>query len=287
MSETGKVTVFEMRNAAQMDLAVLTRSMPCARSLHKDAELVYVCDGELEVLIDDESVTVRAGETLIIGSFVIHEFVPPENDVTALRVKLVAQWLEAPFWNDAEKEKLRSLFSRALVLRRDERLLAIFGALQKNMGRPLASYCCLAEMMKLTALLLEDPELIDRFCYSQMTGNGSLSEALEYLYLHCHEEMTLGMLADHMGMSESYCSKSFHQMLGVTFTEFVNTLRISNARWLLLNTSQAIIQVAQEAGFSSIQTFNRVFRKICGCTPSEYRIQSRVNRERLPEGGRV
>ena len=287
MSETGKVTMFEMRNAAQMDLAVLTRAMPCARSLHKDAELVYVCDGELNVLIDDECVTVHSGETLIIGSFVIHEFVPPENEVTALRVKLVTQWLEAPFWNDEEKEKLRLLFSHAIVLRRDDRLREIFGSLEKTVGRPQAAYCCLAEMMKLTALLLEEPDVIDRFCHSQMAGNGSLSETLEYLYLHCHEEITLGMLADHMGMSESYCSKSFHQMLGVTFTEFVNTLRVSNARWLLLNTNQPIIQVAQEAGFSSIQTFNRVFRKICGCTPSEYRIQSRANRERLPEGGHI
>lgn len=286
MSESGKVTIFEMRNAAQMDLAVLTRGMPCARSLHKDAEIVHVCDGELKVLIDDECVSVRAGETLIIGGFVIHEFVSPENEVTALRVKLIAQWLEAPFWNDAEKEALRTLFSRAIVLRRDERLIHIFKSLETMVGRPQASYCCLAEMMKLSALLLEETDLVEHFCHSQPAGSGSLSETLEYLYLHCHEEITLGMLAEHMRMSESYCSKYFHQMLGVTFTEFVNTLRISNARWLLLNTNRTVIRVAQESGFSSIQTFNRVFRKICGCTPSEYRLRSPANREWLAEGGK-
>lgn len=287
MSEEKRVTLLEMRNAAQMDLAVLTRGMPCARSLHKELELVYVCAGELKVLIDDESVCVRAGETLVIGGFAIHEFVPPEKDVTALRVKLVAQWLEAPFWNDAEKKRLRGLFSRVFVLKQDERLRTIFDALEKDMGRSLAAYCCLAEMMKLSALLLEDESVIDRFCHLQLNGSGGLSETLEYLYLHCHEEMTLGRLAKHMGMSESYCSKYFHQMLGMNFTEFVNTLRISNARYLLSNTDHAVIQVAEDAGFSSIQTFNRVFRKICGCTPSEYRVQSRSNRESLPEGGLV
>lgn len=287
MPEAKRETLFEMHNAAQMDFAVLRRNMACARSLHKELELVHVCACELKALIDDECVTAGKGETLVIGGFVIHEFVAPEDKVTALRVKLASQWLEAPFWDENERQKLRGLLSQAFVLGPDKRLFAIFGTLEQDRGRPLCAYCCLAEMMRLAALLLEEPQLIDRCCRSAMAGLGSLSETLEYLHLHCGEEMTLGRLARHMGMSESYCSKYFHQMLGVTFTEFVNTLRVSNARHLLTNTSQPVIQIAEDAGFSSIQTFNRVFRIICGCTPLEYRAKSRSNRERTPEGGIV
>lgn len=284
MMEAGRETLFEMRNAARIDFAVLGRNMPCARSLHKELELVHVCTGELKVLIDDECVTVGTGQTLVIGGFVIHEFVPPENEVTALRVKLAAQWLEAPFWDDDERQRIRNLFSQAFVLGEDKRLFSIFAALEQDLGRPLCAYCCLAEMMRLSALLLEEPELITHFCKNAIAGLGSLSETLEYLHLHCGEEMTLGRLAAHMGMSESYCSKYFHQMLGVTFTEFVNTLRVSDARHLLTNTNRPVIQIAEEAGFASIQTFNRVFRKICGCTPSEYRANSRANRVGMKEG---
>ena len=112
----GQTASFDTRNAARMDLAVLRRNMPCTRSLHKNLELVHVGTGELRVLIEDERVTLRAGETLIIGGFTIHEFVPPEDEVKALRVKLAAQWLEAPFWNDEERERMRALFSRSFVL---------------------------------------------------------------------------------------------------------------------------------------------------------------------------
>lgn len=280
MTGTARAARFDADGNGRMDIVILNSDMPCVRSLHKELEIAYIRTGGLWVMIDDERVPIRAGETLVISGFTIHEFITPASEVQAVRVKLWPEWLEAPFWSLAEKKRLRDLLSRPFVIGEDERVSRLFAEATEAMDGEQLQYRCLNKMMEMAALLLEDRRLVSRCCASGGKAAGGMSDALEFLHTHCHEDISLGQLARHVGMSESYCSKVFHQMMGVTFTDFVNTLRVSDARYLLGNTDHSVIEIADEVGFSSIQTFNRVFRKNCGQTPSEYRAQMRAYRAR-------
>lgn len=98
-----------------------------------------------------------------------------------------------------------------------------------------------------------------------------IEDLLLFVREHCYSELTLKMLADHVGLTESYCSKYFKQNVGSSFLDYVTTRRVSHAQRLLKYTDYSITEIIEMSGFSSIQTFNRVFKKQTGMTPTEYR----------------
>lgn len=59
--------------------------------------------------------------------------------------------------------------------------------------------------------------------------------------------------------------------MNITFTEYLNNYRISQACYLLKNSNQSIGEIAINCGYNSLRTFHRNFRKITEMTPNEYR----------------
>ena len=62
------------------------------------------------------------------------------------------------------------------------------------------------------------------------------------------------------------------EVTGYTVVQYIQLTRIKNAQYLLLNSSNKITQISEQTGFSSFTQFNRVFRKFCGMSPSDYKI---------------
>ena len=77
-------------------------------------------------------------------------------------------------------------------------------------------------------------------------------------------------------MSTFYFCKMFRKFTGVNFTEFLSRVRIEKARNLLLNPNLRISEIAYEVGFQSLTHFNRVFKKLLGQSPTEFRAHLKV-----------
>ena len=73
------------------------------------------------------------------------------------------------------------------------------------------------------------------------------------------------------GFSKFHFSRLFKQFTDQTFCGYLNQRRISAAETLLLNPRLSITDVALQSGFSSLSTFNRTFRTLKSCTPSEFK----------------
>jgi len=65
----------------------------------------------------------------------------------------------------------------------------------------------------------------------------------------------------------------FKKITGINFTDYLSRVRIEKAKNLLLNRNLRISEIAYEVGFQSLTHFNRVFKKITGQSPTEYRGQ--------------
>ena len=65
-------------------------------------------------------------------------------------------------------------------------------------------------------------------------------------------------------------SKVFKQLTGTGFIRYLNTIRITLASELLIRSDTPMTQIAFSCGFQNVRNFNRVFKEIAGCTPSEY-----------------
>lgn len=97
------------------------------------------------------------------------------------------------------------------------------------------------------------------------------NKVFDYLEEHYAEDITLEKVADVAGFSKFHFSRLFKQCSGYNFYDYLCYRRIKSAENLLLNPQNSITEVALQSGFSSLSTFNRTFKKIKGCTPSEYR----------------
>ncbi len=87
-------------------------------------------------------------------------------------------------------------------------------------------------------------------------------------YMH---DISLDTLADIAGYSKYHFSRIFKQFSSMSHVTYINRRRIRAAETLLLNPKLSITDVAINSGFSSLTTFNRVFKEIKHCTPSEFK----------------
>ncbi len=94
---------------------------------------------------------------------------------------------------------------------------------------------------------------------------------LQYCSTHFKEEISVTDVAEELGLSNSTVSHIFGQRLGVRFNDHIHALRLSEAVQLLHNKHYSVTDVSAMAGFPTIRTFNRAFRKQYGMSPSAYR----------------
>lgn len=92
-------------------------------------------------------------------------------------------------------------------------------------------------------------------------------------------DLTLATLAEQLGMTDKVLSYVLNEGLGVSYVDYVNGLRVEEAKRQLADPTTAhltVLGIGLNAGFSSKATFNRVFKRSTGTTPSEYRKQARL-----------
>lgn len=93
----------------------------------------------------------------------------------------------------------------------------------------------------------------------------------DYIDTHYMEDLTLDTVADASGFSKYHFSRLFKQYTDSTFYDYLCRKRIRVAEDLLANPDLSVTEIALQSGFSSISTFNRIFKSIKNCTPTEYR----------------
>lgn len=102
--------------------------------------------------------------------------------------------------------------------------------------------------------------------------NERMNKMLKYINANVSNPL-LGapMVCDEFGMSTTYFSRIFKEDTGVNFSVFLQTLRITKAKNLLLETNMTLNAIAQEVGYISSQNLLRLFKRYEGMSPSAYR----------------
>src|SRR5580765_6078348 len=100
-----------------------------------------------------------------------------------------------------------------------------------------------------------------------------ITRAKEFIQDHQTENLRLGHVAKACNTSTFYFCKMFKKVTGINFTDYLSRVRIEKSKNLLLNPNLRVSEIAFEVGFQSLTHFNRVFKKILGQSPTEYRDQ--------------
>lgn len=99
----------------------------------------------------------------------------------------------------------------------------------------------------------------------------AITRARKFIQDHQADDLSLAEVARAVNTSTIYFCKLFKKVTGLNFTEYLSQLRIEKAKNLLLNPNLRVSEIAYETGFQSLTHFNRVFRRIAGQSPTNYR----------------
>lgn len=230
------------------------KSRACAACLRLQQELSETAQTEPQTLtcelgLSDTAVPIRFGERLVgfLQTGQVFCKKPTESRFNRAAMQ-VAQW-----GLEIEKDQLRKAYFSTKVLSSQQhdsvvKLLAIFG-----------QHISMVSNQILVQRASAEPPSIKR--------------AKQYIQDHQAEDLSLGMVAKAVNMSTFYFCKMFKRTTGLNFTDYVSRTRVEKARNLLLNRNLRITEIAYEIGFQSLTHFNRVFKKVTGQSPTEYRRQ--------------
>lgn len=104
--------------------------------------------------------------------------------------------------------------------------------------------------------------------------NAIMQKALDFIHGHYTEELTLQLVSSHVHISRNYFSVLFKRFIGENFIDYVMNLRIQKAKELLENTSMRVYEVAEQSGFNDVKYFSKLFKKLTGSSPIDFRSRS-------------
>jgi len=119
---------------------------------------------------------------------------------------------------------------------------------------------------KLTGL-----EKDDFIASGDSSGDILIQKAKQYIQDNYVNDISLQDIADHVHLNPNYLIKAFKKSEKITPIDYLNHVRIAQAKLLLLSNKFSVGQVSMMTGFNNIPYFTKVFKKHTGKTPSEYK----------------
>ncbi len=101
-------------------------------------------------------------------------------------------------------------------------------------------------------------------------GNNLINEAKSFIQEHYNEQISLPWLAEHLQVSESHLSRFFKLSTGLSFTQYLINTRIEAAINLMKNSNLKVYEIAEKVGYTNVEHFSRMFKRMTGKTPKEY-----------------
>lgn len=226
--------------------------------MHSDIELIYVMDGELDVIADQKRFVLHAEELMFIFPNQLHGFstrfqskccifVFSQDLVPTFCMAISQKVCTAPVITaKAIKSALRDLMNheRPSLFEAQAALYQICNQLDATAFQP--------------ARMIHDDSLIHQI--------------LIYCIENYHDNISLKDFAQKAGYNAKYCSQCFHSATSINFREFVNLIRIQQSKEMLLETAKSITEIAFECGFQNIRSFNRAFQASAGISPRDFRL---------------
>lgn len=114
-------------------------------------------------------------------------------------------------------------------------------------------------------------KLLDRTRVDRVRNFDAIERTKRFVRRNCERELNLNQAAEVAALSPKYLSRKFKKETNQSFTEYRVGIKMSRAQQLLRTTAMTISEVSDAVGYESPESFMKIFKRILGCTPTEYR----------------
>lgn len=239
---------------------------------HQEIEIVYILEGKIILNLEENKYTMNKNSLVLINSNKKHSLKVIDNVLICkiyinyriisniLNNKFIDFWCNSIIYQDKNYDKLRSIINK--IIKENTINNGEISFYQKSLVYWLLEY-------------LEKEFLIQS---NNKWSNGEderIDKVIEYINENYFRSITLNEISSQIYMSDTSFSRYFKKTTGVNFVEYVNRIRIYYAVEKLLYSNKSITTIAQECGFSSASSFNKVFKEIYNMAPTYYRNKSK------------
>lgn len=245
---------------------------------HTETELIYIIEGEFSAKLNSRAYCAKKGETLLVGSGVLHSGTPARGCVYACIV--------FDFGMLQHKDAQADGFIEDIILHRAEfaphypaensavntEVKTLVAAMQKqNDAYRLA---VTGGLYRLVATLYQNGHAAPQSSLGKEAKKPvkQLKSVIRLVEREYHEKLTLEDMADTAGMSPKYFCRFFKQMTGQTPVEYLNAYRIEQACRLLAG-GQSVTEAAFNCGFNDLSYFISTFKRHKNTTPGRFARQ--------------
>lgn len=229
---------------------------------HLDHEIIHCESGKIYVTLNGQAVTLLPGDSIYCYSRDIHEISSERGSINAMIVfspfKLPRNFPNTHLQNP--------------IIRDDAMFHQAFDAIYREINElpPYYEEFSYAVLCKYLLLLIRShshAETDEKGYLRRAMGQKKLLEILTTTSAY----ITFQDAAKKMGYSESYFSRYFKSIFGVTFSQYMNAIKTADAIMLINgNPELTVTQIAANCGFNTIRHFNRIFKEFTGVSPSDF-----------------
>ncbi|MBG49681.1 MAG: AraC family transcriptional regulator [Pseudozobellia sp.] len=245
---------------------------------HEEIQISYIVRGTGTLIVGDSINEFNSGDILIIGGLIPHVFKSePINDEDSEMFTLffAKNSFGNEFFNLPDLVATKSFFEKAemgaKVISHKSEIIEWFQKLPNS------------DKIEQLGILLKILDTISKARTSRLSNfiykknytdieGKRMGDVLKFVMEHYSEQITLEQISDEAHLSKNAFCRYFKKRTNKTFFQFLIEIRIENACKLLVNEPErAITSICEQCGFNNMANFNRKFKALKGCTPSNYR----------------
>lgn len=224
---------------------------------HIESEFIFAEKGSAEVMTDNNLYGLSEGYCVFIRSGAVH-YIKAESYSVISVMKIDSQLISAEFG---------TLAPICPLLENKYDVSDTFEKIRQEIssGEKYYEIICSGLALALTAEIFRSEKTSSA---ENSSGSGAYKKLLR-LISERFADITFDEAAEIMCFSKPYFSKYFRRMSGMTFSEYLNIVRVSEAVKMLSKGGMSAGETAVAAGFGTIRSFNRVFKQYTGFTPRD------------------
>lgn len=225
--------------------------------------LIYCTEGKGIIEVEDQIYRLEKSDAFCIPRNVRHKYYADEKEPWSIL------WVHFKGDNTnyfpLEERKIVHINSR----HSDNRMMVLFNLLFRVLERnyTIGNFIYISQVLSLILSEIYFREKVDE----SSVQDRHVTMVIRYMYQHLCENLTLEEISEEVQLSKSYLNAVFKAQTGKSPVEFFIHLKMQEACKLLKSTDYYIYEVSSELGYTDQYYFSRIFKKVVGVSPKDYK----------------
>ncbi len=242
---------------------------------HSDLEIIYVLKGVIRLHLGQSSHEVKQGELCLINPYEIHSITDLSIDQNILLIIQLTPSAITLKQNLLSKLQFHNVIIDHLKIELRNLMFKMY--LESFNEQIYSDYLLNAYILEFVASLLKaiPYEILESTRLSSRTdAYKRLKYVINYVESRFNEKITLAQLALELHISKYHLSHFIKQHMGISFQDYLNSVRLTHAIHLLFSTDMSILDITLASGFSDPKYLNALIRNRYGYTAKTLRLES-------------